>query len=325
MSSSNTNCDALKRRAQRYGGALLLALLCLLWLPPLQAGDGVAIAVLYPDIAEPFRSVFTKIVEGIEQRAKVRVYAVAASSDLATLNAALKHNGTRVVIALGRQGIKSAAGLDKDLVVVFSGVLAVPELDGRTVQGISLTPDPALLFDVLKKLLPGTRRVIAVCNPQNNEWLLKQAREAARAQGLELLVYEARDLATAARLYENAFRDANARTDALWLPHDATTVDEDTVLPLVLKEAWNRGVAVFSSSFPHVRKGALFALYPNNQALGHDLAAMALAIAAGENGKHGVQPLREVYSALNLRTASHLGLNPGLPQLRNFDFVFPEP
>ncbi|MFC6520415.1 hypothetical protein ACFQAT_12155 [Undibacterium arcticum] len=34
-----------------------------------------AIAVIYPDIGEPFRSVFAKIIEGIEEQAKVRVTA----------------------------------------------------------------------------------------------------------------------------------------------------------------------------------------------------------------------------------------------------------
>lgn len=285
------------------------------------------VAVVYPDIGEPYRGIFGKIIEGIEEgaRSAVRRYPIGANVEPADLVAQLKRNGTRVVIALGRQGLKATAGLDRDIPLIVGGVVAVPDPESHVVSGISLTPDPALLFVRLKSLLPNVKRVIVVYNPQYNEWLLKMARDAARAQGLELVLYEARDLATAARLYETAFAAADSRRDALWLPQDPTTVDEATILPLVLKEAWNRTVPVFSSSFLHVKKGALFALYPNNLELGRTLAGSALAAMAGEARRRGMQPLREVYTAVNLRTASHIGLNIGYQQARNFDFVFPEP
>ena len=290
----------------------------------LGAGD---LAIVYPDIGEPYRSIFAKIIEGIEQsvRGTVRHYPVGAGTDPAELGAQLRRNGTRVVIALGRQGLKATAGLERGIPVVAGGVLAVPESETQVVSGISLAPDPALLFARLKGLVPGVKRVIVVYNPQHNDWLLRMARDAARAQGLELAAYEARDLGTAARLYESVFAAGDGRRDAVWLPQDATTADETTILPLVLKESWEHGVPVFSGSLLHVKKGALFALYPNNVELGRALAGSALAALAGEARRRGVQPLREVYTAVNLRTASHIGLNIGYQQQRSFDFVFPEP
>lgn len=286
-----------------------------------------ALTVVYPDIGEPYRSIFAKIIEGIEDGARfsVRSYAVSPNMDPADLNAQLKRNGTKVVIALGRQGLKAVAGIDRDIPVVVGGVLAVPVADNRSMIGISLTPDPALLFARLKSLLPNVKRVIVVYHPQNNDWLIRLARDAAKAQGLELVAHEARDLASAARLYESAFAGADSKRDAFWLPQDATTVDETTILPLVLKESWNRNLAVFSSSFLHVKKGALFALYPNNAELGRTLASSALAIMAGDTRRRGVQPLRDVQIAVNLRTASHIGLNIGYQQQRSFDSIFPEP
>jgi putative ABC transport system substrate-binding protein len=258
----------------------------------------------------------------------VRNYPIAANADIGELNAQLKRNGTKVVIALGRQGLKTATGLDRDLPVVVGGVVSVPEGQNRDLTGVTLTPDPALLFSRLKNLLPGVKRVIVVYDPQQNDWLMKLARDAARAQGLELQAHEARDLAAAARLYESAFASADPRRDAIWLPQDPTTVDEGTILPLVLKNSWDRGVPVFSSSYLHVKKGALFALYPNNVELGRTLASSALNVLAGDpgkNGKQGIAPLREVHIAVNLRTASHIGLNIGYQQQRSFDSIFPEP
>lgn len=286
-----------------------------------------SLAVIYPDIGEPYRSIFAKMIEGIDEstRSTVRSYPIAPGADPGDLNAQLRRNGTKVVIALGRQGLKTATSLDRDMPVIVGGVLTVPESENRSLASISLTPDPALLFARLKSLLGSVRRVTVIYDPRYNDWLIKLAREAAKAQGLELVAYEARDLATAARLYESAFASSDGRRDAIWLPQDATTVDEATILPLVLNESWNRSIPVFSSSFLHVKKGVLFALYPDNLNLGHTLAATAQAVLSGDFHKRGMLPLRDVYTAVNIRTASHLGLNIGYQQQRNFDFIFPEP
>jgi putative ABC transport system substrate-binding protein len=294
--------------------------------PDLQAtlGKGT-IAVLYPNVGEPFRSAFVSMIQGIEERTHLRVrsYAVEARMDAAELNAQLKRNGTKVVIALGRQGLNTASVLDRDIVVLVGGVLLLSE--SENVNGISLTPDPAMLFARLHTLLPEVKRVIVVYDPSKTDWLLRIAREAARAQGLELVAHEARDLSQAAHLYTGLFGASDSHRDAVWLPHDTTTVEEGTLLPLILKESWNSGVPIFSSNLLHVKKGALFAMSPNNVELGKTLASSALGLMSGEHRKKGVQPLRELHTAINLRTASHMGLNIGYQQQRSFDFIYPEP
>ncbi len=295
--------------------------------PELQAsiGKGGTIAVLYPNVEEPFRSAFVSMIQGIEERTKLRVrsYPVDPRVDTAELNATLKHNGTRVVIALGRQGLNATVGLDKEITVLAGGVLLLSEADN--VAGISMTPDPALLFARLRVLLPELKRVIVVYNPQKSEWLIKLAREAARSQGLELSTHVAGDLARAAQLYPQLIAAADNRHDAVWLPHDTTTVEEGTILPLVLRESWNSGVPLFSSNVLHVKKGALFAMVPNNVELGRTLASSALGVIAGDNKRRSLTPLRELQTAINVRTASHIGLNLGSRQQRSFDFVYPQP
>lgn len=285
------------------------------------------LAVIYPDIGEPFRSIFMQIIQGIETAATHEVvgYPVAGDSDAAEINRMLDQNDTKGIIALGRQGLRIASSADQNIPLVIGGVLAVPKAERRSLVGISLAPDPALLFKRLKSLLPRIKRVTVIYNPQQNEWLIKLAHEAAKSQGLELIAWEARDLGSAARLYEAAFASSDSGRDAIWLPQDSTTVDENTILPLVLKESWNRSVPVFSSSFLHVKKGALFALYPDNIGLGKALARSAEDAVSDDTRRRGVVPLRDVFVAVNLRTASHIGLNIGYQQQRSFDFIFPEP
>lgn len=290
----------------------------------LALGPG-AIAVIYPDIGEPYRSVFMQIIEGIEDEAKVQVanYAVGSNVDIGELKNALRRQDARVVIALGRQGMKVASALDRNIGVVVGGVLTVPENEIRDQPVNSLTPDPSLLFSRLKGLMPAARRVFTVYDPRQNAWLMRLAKVAARAQGLELVAYEVQDLRSAMRAYQEILATADTRQDALWLPQDSTSVEEGSVLPLVLQESWNRNLTVFSSSFGHVRRGVLFSLYPNNVELGRQLAGSALSyLASSSHSSHGMIPLREVLMAINLRTAKHLGLSPGRQQ--GFDLAFPE-
>lgn len=290
-----------------------------------QAG-GTPIAVIYPDIGEPYRSVFSKIIEGIEARTKARVtsYAVGSSFNSQELSSELKKQDVRVVIALGRNGLKAASALDKDIGVVAGGVVSIPDGDVQGSPVHTLAPDPALLFSRLKALSPSTRRVFVVYEPRQNGWLIRLAREAARTNGLELLAVEAGDLKTAVRHYQDFFAVADGKRDAVWLPQDSTTVDEQVVLPLVLQESWAHSLPVFSSSVAHVKRGALFALYPNNVELGRNLAISALGLASGNAAARGIQPLRDVLTAFNTRTASHLGLQVSGTQQQAFDLLFPE-
>ena len=290
-----------------------------------QASVGGSIAVIYPDIGEPYRSVFTQIIDGIEAKAKGRVsnFAVGPNVDLGELNNSLRNQNTKVVIALGRQGVKVASALNNGIGVVVGGVLTATENEIRDRQVNSLSPDPALLFSRLKGMMPKARRVFTVYDPRQNAWMMRLAKEAARAQGLELRVYEAQDLRSAMNAYQEILDAADSNQDALWLPQDSTTVEDSTVLPLVLQESWSRNLAVFSSSFGHVKRGVLFSLYPNNVEMGRHLAGSALNyLASGENESTGMIPLREVLMAINLRTAKHLGLNTNHSQ--GFDMAFPE-
>lgn len=308
-----------------WRGALccLIGLMLVAAAAALQPGRGIA--VIYPDIGEPYRGVFTKIIEGIEEQTRSRVpsFAVGAGQNAQQIAGELRRQDIRVVIALGRNGLKLSSGLERDIGVVAGGVLAIPEADARNIAVHSLAPDPALLFARLQGFMPAAKRVFVVYDPNQNTWLMRLAREAANARGLELVSHEAADLKTALRLYQDILASADPRRDALWLPQDSTTVDEASVLPLVLQETWARNLAFFSSSVAHVRRGALFSLYPDNIEIGRHLATSALDyLAADGQVARGVMPLKAVLLAVNIRTASHLGVS--LAGRQNFSLVFPQ-
>jgi putative ABC transport system substrate-binding protein len=306
-------------------GVLLLIFTALTATSSAWADGGSTIAVIYPDIGDPYREIFTEIISGIEDEvgAPVADYPVRADTSISVLKSSLKQQNTKVVIALGRQGMNKAEELNNAIKVVVGGVLSVPENELHGQPVITLTPDPALLFSRMKALMPSVKRVFVVYNPNFNSWLMILARDAARAQGLELVAYQAQDLRKALGYYKEIFSKADSRSDALWLPQDPTTVEESSILPLVLQASWNNDLAVFSSNFGYVRRGVLFSLYPDNVGLGKSLAGLARDILiSGDYGQHGLMPLRNVQSAVNSRTAKHLGLNPS--RLRNFDTILPD-
>ncbi|MFT3856075.1 MAG: ABC transporter substrate binding protein [Aquabacterium sp.] len=284
------------------------------------------VAVVYPDIGEPYRSVFAAIIEGIEERTRGRVLSVplAMGANPPGLSDTFRQRDVKAVIALGRSGLKAAAGLERQLSVVAGGVLSVPEAEAQGMLVQSLAPDPALLFARLKAFVPAARRVIVVYDPRQNDWLMRLAREAAKAQGLELVAAEAEDLKTAVRRYQDLLGSMNARRDVLWLPQDTSTVDETAVLPLVLRESWNQNLVVFSSNVAHVRRGVLFSLYPDNIEIGRFLAGAALSsLQSGSAAPRGIQALKQVRTAVNTRTADHLGLDLRASQ-QPIHLVFPE-
>jgi putative ABC transport system substrate-binding protein len=235
----------------------------------------------------------------------------------------LRKRDVRVVIALGRSGLKAAAALDRMIGVVAGCVLGAPEAQAQTYTVHSLAPDPALMLAQLRRLLPAARRVFIVHDPQQNAWLARLGAEAARVAGMELVALEVEDPRRALRAYQDVFPSIDPKRDALWLPQDTTAVEETTLLPLVLQEAWQRGFAVCSSNVAHVRRGVLFALYPDNPALGRSLGQSALDTLAGRRPARGMLPLRDVLVAANHRTAAHLGIELDLRNHR-IDKLYPE-
>ncbi len=298
-----------------------LALALALPAPTAWAGND-QIAVFYPDIGPPYRGIFEEMVKGVEDKLGRDIYSypVRSTTDTDDLRNNLTSQHTGVIIALGRQGLKSANMVNGDIRLVVGGVMTVPDEDARKQPVISLTPDPELLFRHMKNLRPGTKRVFAVYNPAYNSWVMKLAGKAAKSLGLELVLLEAQDVRTAVQHYKKIFDEADSKRDTVWLPQDPTSVEESSVLPLILQKSWSKGVAVFSSNFNHVRRGVLFSLFPDNIGLGGSLAVLAQDILESKNKKvEGIYPLRDVVSVGNQRTAKHLGIDGG-----DFDMSVPQ-
>ena len=279
-------------------------------------------AVIYPEIREPYRSIFESIVRGIEQEdvGDVEVRLLKSGADARALDAWLAKTRAQAVVALGRTGLTAVQTLPEEYKRIVGAVLVKPSADLQGIWGISLTPDPDRLFRQLKEMANGVERVFVVYNPDENQWLVDRAQESAAVLGLELNAVPASDLREAAAVYRRLLPTLSGPKDAIWLPQDRQTVDDRAILPLILEKAWNGHIVLFSSSPGHVKRGALFSMYPDHEAMGRRLGDLVVRNSAAAPS---VDPLRDLKVAVNKRTAEHLGITFSSRDLRKFGLVFP--
>ncbi len=313
----------MNRSRHTIGSLLIWLVLIGLCIAPPASSAAPAVAVIYPDVREPYRSVFRNIITGIEAGVdgSVMSYVLKKEYDPSKLIEWLEKKRVRSVVALGRRGSRAAKELPDKFEVIVGAVQVAPNTG--EFSGITLAPAPELLFDQLKTLAPGVTRITVVYNPEHTGWLIDLARRATSSRGLLLNAIPAKDLQEAAPIYRDFLAGHEESTEAIWLPQDPSTVDERAILPFILEKAWKKNLVVFSSNPAHVRRGALFSLYPDNVGMGRSLAALALGRSQNGTPKTAISPLQDLLIAVNLRTADHLRLKLSARQRREFDLVFP--
>jgi putative ABC transport system substrate-binding protein len=278
------------------------------------------VAVLYPEVREPYLSVFTSIISGIESRSHSRIlpYALPEGFDPVSVEKWLSSHEADAVITLGSRGFLMADTLKNRMPVIVGAVLLTP----NGLPGISMAADPAALFRNLQILSPRTRRIFVVYNPTESDWLVRHAREAARHNRLELEAYPVTDLREAVTAYRDLIDNQLGQTDAVWLPMDDVGGNDKVVLPMLLEAAWNRKFILFSSKPSHAKQGALFSQFPDNYGLGQSLAEMVNQMFRGQ-APVSLVPAKDLQTAVNLRTAAHLGLSFSSEQQNSFQLKFP--
>lgn len=271
-----------------------------LTLPSVAAAKQPCIAVLYPQVREPYRIVLDEIMSGIEEASQraVRRTPLGGTDGEPDIDC-------DAAIGLGRAGMQAAAALAPRLPAVAAAVLMEPGQESR-IPTISFVPEPGELFIRLKHFFPEVRTVTVVFDPSHSRRLVDDAVLTGKRMGIEVSALPARSLHDAVAVYERVLKKINPKAEALWLIHDPTTIDSGAVLTLILERAWKRRLVVFSSQVAHVRHGVLFSVYPDNEKLGRRLARLAEECTAGACQAPSVMALRELDTAVNSRTASRL-------------------
>jgi putative ABC transport system substrate-binding protein len=277
------------------------------------------VAVIYPQVRAPYSAVFLAITEGIKAELPQGATTAEIPPDESPETVAQRLDDVDAVVLLGKLGLELSHKLDRPARRLVGAVFAQPDEIPPGVCATSLAPAPSRLFTKLRELAPDVKRIHVIYGADGNDWLIERARADAAAVGYELLPLRRESIREGASAYRELLAQMQSPTDAVWLVQASPFLDEASVLQMVLRAAWDRNLVVFSSNPSHVPKGALFALFPDNVEMGRHFARQ---LGKPASACTALAPLEQLDTAINIRTADHLGLGLNAQDAR-FDMVFP--
>ena len=282
---------------------------------------GEGIAVVYPDLREPYRSIFTNIIDGIRDTAgdDIKTLAISKEETPEQLTNWVDENGIKSIIALGSRSQKLLTNLKIKNKIV--GAITRPPKENGFQAGVLLAPDPGKIFSELARLTPEIKNLHVVYSNKHSAWYINIARQAAKEAGINLIEIESDSKKESLKHYQSFFKSKPDNNSAIWLLQDSYSSDSKLILPFVLEAAWDQKIPVITNKAGHVERGALFALYPDHFELGISLAEMSLK---NEIQVQKYAPFTQSLSMANTRTAEHLDLKWTRKTKRNFNLVFPK-
>ena len=283
------------------------------------------IAVLYPQLQPPYDQIFKSIIDGIDgaHQGPLLRFELASGIGGGELAQMYQNEKPDAVIALGTRSVDLLLQGDLKIRHAIAGAVLMQQDDDKRLSGISIAPDPGLIFAHLKRLVPSIKKIKVIHQQGDDHQVLEVAAQAAKELGVELTVVSTGSIQEVAGAYSQQLRKQDSSTEALWIPHTGSSL-EPAIMGKVLKEAWNRKLVVFSSNLADVRKGALFSLYPDNRALGQRLVALLYEQIGNPAPKRAVRLSDNLLFAINTRTANHLGVHLNANELATYQLVYPE-
>ncbi len=279
-------------------------------------------AVVVPETTSKAQVIYDQIVRGLRsaENVELTLYPLgsAAKRDEAAVHEWLSGQNANAVISIGRSAHKLVKNFVTDIPLIAGGISISP----NHTSGVSLTGDPQEFFANLARIAPKVERVFLIYNNEINGWWVDTARAVASEYNIDLQALQTEDVKSGAKLYQRVLNDARSGKDAIWIPL-VSIVPSKTVLPMVLRKAWEKNLVVFTNSAAHARQGALFSMYPDNVALGEQLVELAIEQATASDANVRVAPVKKLKTAFNWRTASHLGLKYSLRRGGGFDRIYP--
>lgn len=287
--------------------SLLLALLFGQILFPCNALSS-GLLIIYPSVKAPYNKIYKDIIKGIEKNYGGLTKKLKIQSDDSgqVLTKKIDQYQPDVLVALGRHSLKKVRDLKSPIPLVAG---AITKTD-RAVPGVSMTPDPEILLSHLLTIAPFVSRVYVVADTDKNDQI-ERASIYLKQKGITLQTEKATSIQPAADKYLKIINSASA-SDAIWLMR-GTSLNDPSILMLVLEAAWKKNIVVFSSNPAHVKRGALFSVYPDNEKMGSTLAKIAQQqnLPDSQTARNtGLLPLRNLHLVVNKRTSKHLGIDP---------------
>lgn len=266
-----------------------------------RARDGQRIVVLQGTNSDVQRDLLEGFKRRIEQGGRrVDLDVLQGDVDGASEARLAREHPADLVVALGSRALAQATRGWKGTPAIGTLVAresAIPEGSSATAVVLEFPFD--VEFEVMHRIVPKAKRIGVLYGSEDNARLIAQAREAARAQGLELI---ARRVASPAEL-PAALATIAGDADVLWGIPDDVVLTAETAKAVLLFSLRNR-LPFIGLSAQWVKAGALYALDRDYTDLGAQTAEMAVRVLEGTPPRSipAVRPRRSLY-VINARSA----------------------
>lgn len=286
---------------------------------------GPKVLIVYPEAADRYKptfshvvdvqAVYDRIIDGIRSRIDTETIAKSIpEGSEAQLSAWVnQQQPVKAVISLGPNAFRRISNLPPTI-PLYVGASSMPSQPG--VAGVDRHINPQLFLNTLKRLTPSIRNIVFVFNPSISAGVVDTYEKTAKRNGYQFSSLPITTARQAISDVSNLLTTIDPTTTAIWFGDDALTINKELLLPLILEKSWRRHIVTFSSDPGDVRRGLLFALYPDFYQLGRELAERVIT------EKEGFSLVEAAKVAINFRTARHLGAQSrGLDRIA--DTIFP--
>ncbi len=260
--------------------------------------------IIYPKVKAPYNKIYKDIIKGINENypGKTQKFELPHNGDNNDLTEQIEQHQPDVLVALGKGSLKKAQQLASPIPIVVGAITKTEE----AIAGVSMSPSAEVVLSHLLGMAPFVKQVHVVSDHQR-QTQLDGAEAFLLERGKALKVEQVKSVQEAADRYLKIIHKASTE-DAIWLMRGGS-LNDPSILMLVLEAAWKKKIIVFSSNPSHVKRGALFSLYPDNRKMGGTLAEIAqqheLKLISPSAG---LAPLKSVHLIVNKRTSKHLGI-----------------
>lgn len=217
---------------------------------------------------------------------------------------AIQDSNKRQVVAVGLLAAQLARQRLSSKQVVFCQVLNFEEFDLVTpwMRGVSGIPSLSRQFALWKMLDPGLRKV-GIITGRHTKYMIAEAENAARRNGLELVHAEA----PSERAVLFAVQDLHdKKIQGLWLAPDSSILSQRAILDLMSYSAKNN-LQVLAFSPVLLKEGALLSTAPDFSEIAR-LVLDRLRRMADSSAGEAITPLGSAKIIVNGSAAARFGL-----------------
>ncbi len=212
-----------------------------------------------------------------------------------------------LVLAIGRGGLSIATGLGGIPVISVMVTDPGPALSEKgNIHAVRMNISPDKELGILLKMLPESRVIGILYDPEKSGRLFEDIKRAARKRGIRLV---AKQVLTAKNV-PSLITDMKGRIDLFWMLPDTTVINPETIQFIFLSFLESR-VPILTFSEKYLDMGALVSISMDAYDMGRQAGDMANRIlSSGLGGAGAVQvDARKAVVSVNVNVARKLGID----------------